>query len=125
MFIFGTYDDFINSGWNTLVASAPFFAGMGAAWGINMISRKVFKTHKPSTLMKGCAFVIGAAVSVPVALRMPQLVPFSGGQIFKLWFCPFAMAGTTMGYFGQRSLFVVGFGAAYIGTSNLMLGFFD
>jgi hypothetical protein len=125
MYIFGTYNDFTNSGWNILVASAPYFAGMGAAWGINMISRKVFKVHRPSTLMKGCAFVIGAAVSVPIALRMPQLVPFSGGQIFKMWFSPFAIAGTTIGYLGQRSLLVIGLGGAYIGTSNFMLGFFD
>ncbi len=127
MFIFGTYEAFTSSSWNILVGSAPYLAGMGTAWGVNMLGRKLLNIRSPSsnTLLKGFAFTIGAAASVVIALRMPQLVPFSGDQIFKLWFCPFAIAGITIGYLGQRSLIVIGLGGAYIGRSNLMLGIFD
>jgi hypothetical protein len=125
MFILGTYHAFTSSSWNILVGSAPYFVGIGTAWGVNMLGRKRLNIRSPSsnTLLKGCAFTIGAAVSVAIALRMPQLVPFSGDQIFKLWFCPFAIAGTTLGYLGQRSLIVIGLGGAYIGSSNFHLGF--
>jgi len=127
MFIFGTFEAFTSSSWNLLVGSAPYLAGMGTAWGVNILARKLLNVRTPSsdTLLKGFAFTLGAAVSVAIALRMPQLVSFSGAQIFQLWFCPFAIAGTILGYFGQRSLIVIGLGGAYLGISNFMLGKFE
>ena len=114
-----TKDDFVGSAWNTLVCSAPFVAGMGTAWVVNKIGRKLLckESSKDTFLIKGYAFAVGAAVSLSIASRMPQLVPFAGKKILQFFLLTVLdVGGVIPGYFGQRSLCVIGFTGAFIGS---------
>ena len=91
---------------------------MGTAWVINKIGRKLLckESSKDTFLIKGYAFAVGAAVSLSIASRMPQLVPFAGKKILQFFLLTVLDVGSYFADFGQRSLCVIGFTGAFIGS---------
>lgn len=116
-----TKGDLKNSLWNTAVCSFPFFAGLGTAWALHKLGCRVFKTREKSSFhalrVKLFACVVGTVFSFPVATLMPDLVPFSGKKILQFfWLTLLDVGGVIPGFYGQRSLYVIGFTGAVIGA---------
>ena len=116
-----TVSDFTNSFWNTLVCSAPFIGGFATAWAVNKVGCWAFnvknKRSSDSIRVKLFACAIGTAVSFPIASSMPDLVPFSGKKILQLvWLAVLDIGGVIPGFYGQRSLFAIGFTGAFTGS---------
>ena len=118
-----TRADLTNSSWNTLVCSAPFFAGLASAWAVNKLgcwALKIKTDEKRSSdalRMKLFACAIGTAVSLPAISNMPPLVPFSGKKILQfVWLTLLNVGGVIPGFYGQRSLYVIGFTGAFTGA---------
>lgn len=113
--------DFTNSSWNALMCCAPFITGYATAWAVNTVGRWALNIHGKSNSdalrMKLFACTIGTAVSFSVASGMPSLVPFSGKKVLQLaWLILLDVAGVIPGFYGQRSLYVIGFTGAFTGA---------
>lgn len=118
-----TKADFKNSGWNIAVCAFPFFAGLATAWGVDKLGRRIFKFSDPESIaylrLKVCACAIGTVASFPVATLMPDLVPFAGKKILHFcWLVILDIGGVVPGFYGQRSLYVIGFAGALMGAFN-------
>lgn len=113
--------DFTNSSWNAVICCAPFIAGYATAWAVNSVGRWALniygKSNSDALRMKLFACTIGAAASFSVASSMPQLVSFSGEKVLQLaWLILLDVAGVIPGFYGQRSLYVIGFTGAFTGA---------
>lgn len=119
-----TSNDLMNSGYNSLITSTTLLTCMGTAWVVNEMGHRAFaikgyRFSTPSLMMKGFSFAVGAAVTFPLVSRMPSLAPFAGKQTLHFsWLVLLDLGGVIPGYFGQRSLYVVGFSGAFFGAFN-------
>jgi hypothetical protein len=113
--------DFTNSSWNALVCCAPFLTGYATAWAVDKVGRWTLhingKSSSDALRMKLFACTIGAALSFSVASNMPPLISFSGKKVLQLaWLVLLDVIGVIPGFYGQRSLYVIGFIGAFTGA---------
>jgi ABC-type spermidine/putrescine transport system permease subunit II len=116
-----TRGDLKNSLWNTAVCSFPFFAGLGTAWALHKLGCHIFKIREkasiPSLRVQLFACVVGTVFSFPVATLMPDLVHFPGKKILSFFLLTVLdIGGVVPGFYGQRSLYVIGFTGAVMGA---------
>ncbi len=113
--------DFTDSLRNSWIATTPLVVGGATAWGVNKLGCKLLKIDdrklsSDSILMKAIAIASGIAVSFPVAAYMPLLTHFPRQKILHLvGLTLFDLYGVIPGYFGQRSLYVMGFIGSCLG----------
>ena len=113
--------DILGSGWNSLLIFPPFFAGAATASAIHrlghfFISPKSTDFEKIKSLaVRAVAFIVGCNVGFYVAGRM-SLIPFSAEKALRIATLAVTAPGASLGWYGTRSLCVIGAVGALFGT---------